>query len=135
MLEWLRALDVFDKHSEEEYKARTVVGTILSMLIFATIIFLSGSGVSEMLRPHLSRDLVVSNQLTSQLPVNISLSVRVAFPCSLLSLTQQDYLGFSQIFSNTVSLRRYDRDGTFLGKEDVHRCLWTWAAWNVGFAR
>jgi hypothetical protein len=113
---FLESLDVFDKFSEVEYRVTTTSGAILSMALSFFGSFLFAVQVTSFLIPDLSRNLGAARTTPGETTiVNISLTILVSFPCHFLHLDTQDALGFSQLYANTVTLRRFSRNGTFLG--------------------
>jgi hypothetical protein len=119
MRRFFESLDLFDKFSEEEYRVRTVSGAIISlclMLVSSLFFFMQ---LHDFLIPDLRRDLFV-NKSTPGLTayVNISMSITVHFPCHFLHVDSGDVLGFSQTYANTVTLRRYSQNLSYLGNAE-----------------
>ena len=70
----------------------------------------------EYMIPDFSRELATEQNVTNGMEhVNISLSLLVNFPCHFLHIDSIDSLGFSQLYANTVSRRRYTESGDFIG--------------------
>jgi hypothetical protein len=112
----LESLDVFDKLSEKEYEVKTFSGAVLSLLLsgFGALVFMIMFG--DLMLPDLSRNLGASRTVPGEtFLVNISLSILVTFPCNLLHLDTRDSLGFTQLYANTVTLRRSSPAHHFIG--------------------
>jgi hypothetical protein len=116
IIRFLESVDIFDKFSEVEYHVKTISGALLSLFLafFGSILFVFQ--IAHFLTPDLSRNLGASRTTPGETTlVNISLTIHISFPCHFLHLDTRDTLGFSQLYANTVTLRRYASNGTLLG--------------------
>ena len=112
---FLASIDIFDKSIEDEFRIRTKTGAIISMLFSSIGVILFFAQLSYFVAPDVSRNLATNKNVTSDVTrVNISISLLVDFPCHLLHLDARDNLGFSQLYANTVTRRRYTRDNQFI---------------------
>jgi hypothetical protein len=95
---------------------KTVNGAILSFALSLFGAFLFIVQLANFLIPDLSRSLGAARTTPGETTiVNISLTILISFPCHFLHLDSRDVLGFSQLYANTVTLRRYSSNGIFLG--------------------
>lgn len=127
---FLESVDIFDKFSEVEYRVKTFTGALLSFVFALFGSFLFFVQISHFLTPDLSRNLGASRTTPGETTiVNISLTIHISFPCHFLHLDVRDALGFSQLYANTVTLRRYAQNGTLLGlapypnRSNCHPCF------------
>lgn len=108
---FLSSIDIFDKSLDDEFRIRTKTGAVISMIFSSIGMILFFAQMGYFVAPDVTRSLSLNRNITAGSSlVNISISLVVDFPCHLLHLDVLDTLGFTQLYANTVTRRRYSRD-------------------------